>query len=96
MVFWVYILECRDSTGKNMFYTGYTSDLTRRVQEHETGRGAKFTRGKTIQLRYFETLPTRQLAMRREIAIKRLPRKKKAQLVATFPGRWSFTPHVMF
>jgi putative endonuclease len=78
-----------------MFYTGYTNNLTRRVQEHENGRGAKFTRGKSIQLRYFETLPSRHLAMQREIAIKRLPRRKKVQLVATFPGHLSFTPHIM-
>lgn len=96
MVFWVYILECIDRMRKHAFYTGYTNNLSRRVQEHAEGRGAKFTRGKQVTLRYYETFPTRQLAMRRELAIKALSRWRKSQLVSTFPARLSFSPQIMY
>ena len=77
--FYVYILKCQDNT----FYTGYTADLSRRLKEHNTGRGAKYTRGarKPVELLYCEDHNSIQDAMRREREIKRLSREKKIQLM---------------
>ncbi len=81
MPFWVYILECLDPAGNSTYYTGYTNNLERRVREHSTGRGARYTKGKRLELKYFEVYRTQRDAMRRELAIKRLSRAKKSQLV---------------
>lgn len=78
--FYVYILKCRDNT----FYTGYTADLSRRIREHNTGRGAKYTRARNpVQLLYYEDHISIQEAMRREREIKRLSREKKIQLMSS-------------
>jgi putative endonuclease len=75
----VYVLECADGT----FYTGYTTDLERRVAEHDAGEGAKYTRGRTpVELRYHETFDSRSAAMSREYEIKELTRRQKERLVA--------------
>ncbi|THE66615.1 GIY-YIG nuclease family protein [Salinadaptatus halalkaliphilus] len=74
----VYVLECADGS----LYTGYTTDLERRVAEHDAGRGAKYTRGRTpVELRYHERYDTRSAAMSREYEIKQLTRAQKADLV---------------
>ncbi len=79
----VYILECADGT----FYTGWTTDLKRRVAQHNTGRGADYTRShRPVKLVYWEEHPDRGSAQRRELAIKRLPRARKAALIATHSG----------
>ncbi len=76
---YVYILACRDGT----LYTGWTSDLPARLAEHEKGRGARYTRGRgPLRLAYCEELPSAGDARRRELAIKRLPRRKKLALIA--------------
>ncbi|WP_248895711.1 GIY-YIG nuclease family protein [Haloplanus halobius] len=76
---YVYILECRDGT----YYTGYTTDVERRVAEHDAGEGAKYTRGRTpVELRYTERYETRSAAMSREHEIKSLSRRAKERLVA--------------
>ncbi len=76
----VYILECADGT----FYTGWTTDLKRRVAQHNTGRGASYTRShRPVKLVYWEEQPDRGSAQRRELALKRLPRARKAALIAT-------------
>jgi len=75
---WVYVLECHDGT----FYTGYTTDVERRVSEHNDGSGAKYTRGRTpVTLRHTEAFDTRSAAMRREAEIKRLRRAEKEALL---------------
>lgn len=75
---WVYVVECDDGT----FYTGYTTDVERRVREHDAGEGAKYTRGRTpVTLRHVEEFETRSAAMSREYAIKRLSRREKERLV---------------
>ncbi len=84
MPFWVYILECLDPAGTATYYTGYTNNLERRMREHSTGRGARYTKGKRLDLKYCEEFSTQRDAMRREIAIKRLPRAKKSQLIQLF------------
>ncbi len=79
----VYILECADGT----FYTGWTTDLKRRVTQHNNGRGADYTRShRPVKLVYWEEHPDRSSAQRRELAIKRLPRTRKAALIATQAG----------
>ncbi|MBI3242012.1 MAG: GIY-YIG nuclease family protein [Chloroflexi bacterium] len=73
-----YILECADGT----FYTGWTTDLERRVKTHNAGRGAKYTKlRRPVRLVYSENLPSRSAAQKRELAIKRLPRLKKQALI---------------
>lgn len=74
----VYVLECADGT----LYTGYTTDLERRVSEHEAGEGAKYTRGRTpVTVVHTETFDSRGAALSREAAIKALSRRDKLALV---------------
>ncbi|MDO4352828.1 MAG: GIY-YIG nuclease family protein, partial [Clostridia bacterium] len=74
---YVYILKCSDGT----FYTGWTTDIEARVKTHNSGSGAKYTRGRRpVSLVYYEELPDRSAALKREAAIKRLPRNKKLEL----------------
>lgn len=75
-----YILECSDGT----LYTGWTTDVERRLKVHNAGRGAQYTRARRpVKLVYSEALPDRAAAMRRELAIKRYPRSKKLLLIET-------------
>lgn len=74
----VYIIECGDGT----YYTGYTTDIERRVEEHSEGKGAKYTRGRgPFELRYVERFSTRSSALTREAEIKSLPRTQKERLL---------------
>ena len=84
MGYLVYILRCGDGT----LYTGCTNDLPRRLQAHQSGRGAKYTRSRLpVELVYQEAVPDRSAALRREAAIKRLARRRKLSLIAAFrPG----------
>lgn len=73
-----YILECADGS----FYTGWTTDLERRLKAHNAGRGSKYTRlRRPVRLVYTESLPNRSTAQKREVAIKRMPRKTKIDLI---------------
>lgn len=84
-LYYVYILETIAKNNKKRFYTGYTNNLSRRLQEHKKGTGAKFCRGKKkIQLKYFESFMERKEAMRRELEIKTFSRKQKIELIKTF------------
>ena len=74
----VYILECRDGT----LYTGITDDLDKRLKAHNSGRGAKYTRGRgPVELRYREFSDGHSAALRREVEIKRLSREQKWNLI---------------
>lgn len=77
--FYTYILECSDGS----LYTGYTVNLEKRLREHNSGKsGAKYTRSRRpCKLVYFEEYQTKQEAMRREVAIKKLSRKEKLDLI---------------
>ncbi len=78
--FYTYILYCGDGS----LYTGYTPDLDRRLQAHNAGQGAKYTRSRLpVRLAYAEVFPNRGEAMSREAAIKRLSRKEKLALIAS-------------
>jgi putative endonuclease len=76
---YVYVLECSDGS----FYTGYTTDPDRRIDEHNAGEGAKYTRGRTpVELRYVESWASRSDALAREYEIKSLTRAQKETLVS--------------
>jgi putative endonuclease len=78
----VYMLRCADGT----LYTGITTDIARRVVEHngEGGLGARYTRSRRpVQLVYVEAAADRAEAARREAAIKRLDRVHKLALCAS-------------
>lgn len=75
---YTYILKCSDGT----YYTGWTNNLEKRIDDHNSGKGAKYTKGRRpVVLAYCETFDTRQEAMRREYEIKKLPKKDKLKLM---------------
>jgi len=75
------MLKCKDET----LYTGYATNVERRIQMHENGTGAKYTRGRgPLELVYVEELESKSAALRREIEIKKLPRKSKLALISTY------------
>jgi putative endonuclease len=75
---YVYVIECADGT----LYTGYTTDVERRVEEHNAGEGAKYTRGRTpVTVVHTEEFGERGEAMSREAAIKDMSREEKETLV---------------
>lgn len=76
---YTYILECADHT----LYTGWTNNLPKRLQAHQSGRGAKYTRFRLpVQLVYVEKFNDKVTAQRREYQIKQMSRAKKLQLIA--------------
>lgn len=77
-MYYVYILECRDGT----LYTGYTTDVSRRLSEHNKGVGAKYTRGRgPCTLVYSSTHSSKSEALREEYRIKQLSRSEKLDLI---------------
>jgi len=75
---YVYVVECADGT----LYTGYTTDVERRVAEHDAGEGARYTRGRTpVELVHVEGYDSRSAAMSREYEIKQLSRRRKERLI---------------
>ncbi|MGL5615776.1 MAG: GIY-YIG nuclease family protein [Sarcina sp.] len=75
---YTYILECADKT----FYTGYTNNLENRIKVHNSGLGAKYTRGRTpVKLLYYEEFESKSEALKREYAIKKMTRKEKEKLI---------------
>ena len=78
---YTYMVECGDGS----LYTGYTTDVHRRTKEHNTGKGAKYTRSRLpVRLVYYETYETKPLAMKREYELKQLTREEKMKLVEEF------------
>ena len=76
--YYVYILNCSDGT----LYTGWTMDVERRLEEHQSGQGAKYTRcRRPVSLCYMEEASGKKEAMRREYAIKRMTRQQKLALI---------------
>jgi putative endonuclease len=77
-LWYVYVLECEDGT----LYTGVTTDLARRFEEHQSGRGAKYTRSRGAKrIVYTEPCESRSQAFKREAEIKRLSRAQKIRLI---------------
>ncbi|WP_276706499.1 GIY-YIG nuclease family protein [Phascolarctobacterium succinatutens] len=84
MAAFVYMLRCKDGS----LYTGWTNDLEHRLEMHNSGRGAKYTRGRgPLELVYSEELPDKEAALRRECAIKKLRREQKLALLQTWQAR---------
>ncbi|WP_336336350.1 GIY-YIG nuclease family protein [Haloarcula brevis] len=83
----VYVLRCSDNT----FYTGYTTDVERRVREHDAGDGAKYTRGRTpVDLVHVESFDSQSAAMSREYEIKQYTRAAKERLVESSDAETAF------
>ena len=75
---YTYILRCQDDT----LYTGWTTDLEKRVEAHNLGKGAKYTRTRLpVELVYYEAFASKEEAMSREWHIKQLSRKDKLRLI---------------
>lgn len=78
MMYYVYIVECRDGS----LYTGWTVNLPARLGEHNRGKGAKYTRSRLpVTLVYYEVCETKEQARKREYAIKQLTRQEKQLLL---------------
>lgn len=78
MGWYVYMLRCGDGS----LYTGCTDDVERRLAVHNSGKGAKYTRSRLpVTLVYREVVADKSAALRREAAIKALPRSKKLALL---------------
>ncbi|WP_286151926.1 GIY-YIG nuclease family protein [Sporofaciens musculi] len=77
---YTYILRCKDGT----LYTGWTNNLKKRINAHNLGKGAKYTKSRRpVKLVYCEEFSTREEAMKREYAIKRMKKKEKEKMVAS-------------
>lgn len=75
---YTYMAECADGT----FYTGWTTDINKRIKAHNAGRGAKYTRSRLpVRLVYLEEHDTKEEAMSREYHIKKLTRFDKEKLI---------------
>lgn len=78
MSFYVYIVRCGDGS----LYTGWTTDLEKRLNSHNAGTGARYTRSRRpVILVYCEEYSTRGEAMSRELRIKRMSRQAKQRLI---------------
>ena len=76
--YYTYLLQCADGT----YYTGWTTQLNKRVSVHNAGKGAKYTRGRLpVQLVQYWCFETRSEAMRFEHWLKQLPRPEKERLI---------------
>ena len=75
---YVYILRCADGT----LYCGWTNDLAALLDAHNSGKGAKYTRGRSpLELKYREACGTHSDALKRELEIKHLSREEKLALI---------------
>lgn len=77
---WVYILRCVDGT----LYTGITTDIARRLRQHNAGTASKYTRcRRPVEMVYYKSLPNQSKALQWEAAIKSQTRSAKEMLLAT-------------
>ncbi|MBP8743097.1 MAG: GIY-YIG nuclease family protein [Acidaminococcaceae bacterium] len=77
---YVYVLRCGDGS----LYTGWTNDLEQRLAAHQSGKGAKYTRGRLpIEMVYFEEMPDKSAALKRENELKKLKKAEKELLIKT-------------
>ena len=78
-VWFLYILECYDGS----FYTGVTTDIDRRLREHQEGTASRYTRTRRpVVLAYREECGTRSRSLARECAVKSLSRRRKEELIS--------------
>lgn len=75
---YMYIVRCSDNT----LYTGWTNHLEERIEAHNRGKGARYTRSRRpVELVYFESFATKEEAMSREFKVKRLTRAEKLRMI---------------
>lgn len=75
---YTYMLRCRD----NSLYTGWTNNIEKRLEDHNSGKGAKYTKARRpVELVYYESYETKEEAMRREWQIKQLKKSEKEELI---------------
>ena len=80
-MYFVYILECSDHS----LYTGITTDVDRRLEEHKAGKGGHYTRAHGAKkIVYTEPHPDRSSASKREAEVKRLSRALKKELISLY------------
>lgn len=76
--YYAYMLRCSDDT----IYSGYTDDVERRAEVHNSGKGAKYTKTRRpVKLVYYEIFDSKSDAMKREYQFKHLTRQQKEQLI---------------
>ncbi len=74
----MYIVRCSDDT----LYTGWTNHLAERIEAHNRGKGARYTRSRRpVELVYFESFATKEEAMSREFKVKKLTRAEKLRMI---------------
>ena len=77
-MWYLYILQCGDGS----LYTGITTDVEKRLEAHRSGKGAKYTRGRSpLKLKYREACGTHSDALKRELEVKHLSREEKLALI---------------
>lgn len=75
---YTYIVTCNDGS----LYTGWTNNLEKRIRDHNAGKGARYTKSRRpVVLSYYEEFQTKEEAMKREYAIKKMKRKEKLKLL---------------
>ena len=79
MKYFVYMVTCSDGT----IYTGYTKDILKRIEQHNSGnQGARYTKTRRpVKLSFVEIVESQREAILRELELKRLPRRKKINLI---------------
>lgn len=78
---YTYIIECSDKT----LYTGWTNNLEKRIKAHNSGRGAKYTRGRIpVKIVYYEVFSEKTQAQKREYAIKKMKKSEKLDIIKMF------------
>lgn len=83
--YFVYILQCKDKT----FYIGTTNDVQKRLEAHNSGKGAKYTKiRRPVELLYFEDVETKSNALKRERELKKYSRTKKEQFLEEKHVKW--------
>lgn len=77
---YTYMVRCADGS----LYIGWTNHIEKRMQDHNSGRGAKYTRGRgPVELVYLEISDSKQEAMRKEAYYKRLTRRQKEAMIVS-------------
>lgn len=78
---YAYMLRCKD----NSIYSGYTTDLEKRLETHNSGMGAKYTRARLpVKLVYFEEFEDKKEAMKREWQFKQYTHIEKESMIRKF------------
>jgi putative endonuclease len=78
MSWYLYVVKCQDTS----LYTGITTDIPRRIKEHNSKKGAFYTKNKVpVELVYQEAMSNQSEARKREAAIKKLTKKEKLELI---------------